>query len=126
MKRRVAAAMVLGCLLLSGCAWITGPQVSGRWEGTAVLVMTPDPGSYEVVLNLAEADGIVTGTLRSPLFYGMPPIDLTGSLAGSHVELTGSLMGAPLTLEGEVRRGTIAGTSTHRGHTGPWEATRAG
>jgi hypothetical protein len=125
MKCRVAAAMVLGCLLLWGCAWITGPQVSGRWEGTAVLEMTPDPESCEIVLNLTEADGIITGTLRCPEFIGLPPADLTGSLAGSHVELTGSLMGSPLALEGEVHRGTIAGTSTHRGHSGPWEVTRA-
>jgi len=117
--------MVLGCLLLGGCAWITGPQVSGRWEGTAVLEMTPDPEPYEIVLDLTEADGVITGTLRCPEFYAMLPVDLTGSLTGTHVEITGSLMAAPLILEGEVHRQTMAGTSSHRGrNSGTWEVTR--
>ena len=90
-----------------------------------MLEMTPDPKSYEIVLNLTEADGVITGTLRCPEFYALPPIDLTGSLTGSHVEITGSLMAAPLILEGEVHHQRMAGTSSHRGHnSGTWEVTR--
>ena len=125
MKRWVAAGVTLCCLVLFGCAWITGPEVSGRWEGTAVLEMTPDPTPCEIVLNLTEADGVITGTLRCPEFYAMLPIDVGGSLTGSHVEITGTLMGAPLILDGEVHRGTMVGTSSHRGHSsGTWEVTR--
>jgi len=99
--------------------------VSGRWEGTAVLEMGPDPEPYEVVLNLTEANGVVTGTLRVTVYIYDPPIDLTGSLTGSHIELTGTLMGSPLILDGEVCRGTMSGTSSHRGHSsGTWEVTR--
>ena len=111
-------------LVLFGCALIIGPQLSGRWEGTAVLVMTPDPGSYEIVLELTETDGLITGTLRCVAFYALLPIDVTGSLTGSHVEITGSLMGSPLILEGEVHRRTMAGTCTHRGHSETWEVAR--
>ena len=125
MKRWAAAAVTLCVSALCGCAWITGPQISGRWEGTAALEMMPDPKPYEIVLNLTEVDGVITGTLRCPQFIYNPPVDLTGSLVGSHVELTGTLMGEPLILEGEVHRQTMAGTSSHRGHSsGTWEVTR--
>ena len=91
-----------------------------------MLEMTPDPRAYEIVLNLTETDGVITGTLRCVELYGSPPTDLAGSVTGSHVEITGSLIGAPLILEGEVHGRTMAGTSSHRGHnSGTWQVTRA-
>ena len=117
--------MIVCSLVLCGYAWIMGPQVSGRWEGTAVVEMGMDPKPEEIVLNLTETDGVITGTLRCVEHWALPPTEVTGSLTGSHVELTGSLMGSPLILEGEVHRGTMAGTSSHRGHSsGTWEVTR--
>jgi len=122
MKRRRLCAIFLCVGLLSGCAWLTPPDVSGRWEGTATLKMTPNgPEPYEIILNLMETDGVITGTLR----VGMWPLaaDVTGNRAGRHVEMACPLL-FDIAFEGDVHGRTMAGTCTCHDVTDTWEATR--
>ena len=117
--------MLLFVGLLSACTLLSPPQVSGRWEGTARLNMTGDgPEPCEIVLTLAETDGVITGTLRlwtSATYYHV--IDLTGSLDGRHVEMTCDFLDT-MTFEGEVQGRTMSGTCTTHGETDTWEVTR--
>jgi len=114
--------MLLCVGLVCGCEWLSPPGVSGRWEGTAVLKMTPDsPKPYEIVLTLTEIDGAITGTFRLVMYYEVA--DLTGSLDGRHIEMTCRLLDT-ITFEGEVHGRTMAGTCTTHGATDTWEVTR--
>jgi len=122
MKRHRLGAVLLCVGLVCGCALFAPPEVSGRWEGTARLKMTPDgPEPYEIVLNLTETDGVIAGTLR----VGEWPyaVDVAGSLVGKHVEMTDTTM-FDITFEGEVHGRTMSGTCTRAGVTDTWEATR--
>jgi len=122
MKRRVLAVVLLCVATLYGCALLSPPEVSGRWEGTATLKMTPDgPKPYEIVLVLAETSGEITGTFRLVMYYEV--VDVTGSLVGRHVEMTCWLLDT-ITLVGEVHGRTMTGTCTSHGVADTWEVTR--
>ena len=126
MKARVLFAVLMIPLLVCGCALITGPRVTGRWEGTATFgfpVSTP----REIGLVLTETDGAITGSLEwSETYVGTQATDVTGSREDGNIRIEGAVHGSLLTLEGVLERGTIAGTCTYRGVTDAWQVTRAG
>ena len=60
MKRTIAAAGVLGTLLLSACGGETTPTVNGRWSGSATSASL---GLVTLTLTLSESEnGAITGS----------------------------------------------------------------
>jgi hypothetical protein len=123
MNRRVLLGMVAGLAMLVGCTQFFQSSLTGRWEGTARLSFAYVE-SYEVVLEIVETKGVLTGTFECVYDFGSDVAEIIGTHAGKNVEISLVFKGLEMVLVGVAERRAIAGTCTWRGVTDTWEVSR--